>query len=58
MTIEGNKVEGILDVLADLGRQFAELQAKKKKIQIYQKTMDMGTIEPFNNVEETKALLQ
>lgn len=35
----------------------AEVVVKKKDIHRYQKTLDMGMVEPFNNVEDAKVLL-
>ena len=58
LKIDAKSLEEILICLEDLETRFAEIAHKKKKVQLYQKTMDMGNIEPFNNVEDTKALLQ
>lgn len=58
MRIDARPLEEVLIRLEDLEKRFADLQHKKKKVQMYQKTMDMGSIEPFNNVEDTKVLLQ
>jgi hypothetical protein len=57
LKIDAKPLEEILIALEDLETRFADISHKKKKVQLYQKTMDMGNIEPFNNVEDTKALL-
>jgi hypothetical protein len=55
--IEDADVRILLEDLGELDVQMKEIVKKKKNVQIYQKTLDMGRIEPFNNVEEVKSLL-
>jgi len=57
LKIEDANVPAYIVELQDLEQEFSEIAQKRKNIQIYQSTMDMGTIEPFNNVEDTKIVL-
>lgn len=57
LLIEGANVSGLLEDLNELDLHMGEVVAKKNNVQIYQKTLDMGRIEPFNNVGEAKVLL-
>ena len=57
LRIENADCDKLVAELQECEQEFAGILDKKKKIQIYQKTMDMGHIEPFTNVEETKVLL-
>lgn len=58
LKIDAKPLEEVLIALEDLEKRFGDIASKKKKVQMYQKTMDMGSIEPFNNVEDTRVLLQ
>lgn len=55
--VDDADVRILLEDLGELDILMKELVQKKKNVQIYQKTLDMGRIEPFNNVEEVKSLL-
>jgi len=57
LTLEGASVPAILEELQQLEVEMAEVVVKKKDIHRYQKTLDMGMVEPFNNVEDAKVLL-
>jgi hypothetical protein len=54
--VENNVIE-TLESLTGLQKEFDGIADMKRKIQNYQKTLDMGKIESFNNVEESKILL-
>ena len=57
LKIEDADEQQLLVELKDLQQQFSEIAEKKKKINIYQITMDMDNREPFTNVEDTKHVL-
>jgi len=57
LLIDGANVRSLLEDLNELDLQMGEVVTEKNNVQIYQKTLDMGRIEPFNNVGEAKVLL-
>ena len=57
LKIEDANIPEFLVELKDLELEFSEIAQKKKKIQIYQSTMDMGALEPFNNVDDVAVVL-
>jgi dynein heavy chain len=57
LKMEKAEIEVIIAELDEIDREFNEIATKKKKIQIYQRTMDMGATEPFNNVEDARILV-
>ena len=57
LLIDGADVHSLLEDLNELDLQMGEVVTEKNNVQIYQKTLDMGRIEPFNNVGEAKVLL-
>ena len=57
LRIEGANVSDILCELNTLEGDMGEVVVKKRNIHRYQKTLDMGMVEPFNNVEDAKVLL-
>lgn len=57
LRIEGANVSDIMCELNTLEVDMNEVVVKKRDIHRYQKTLDMGVVEPFNNVEDAKVLL-
>ena len=57
LRIEGANVSDILCELNTLEGDMGEVVVKKRNIHRYQKTLDMGMVEPFNNVDDAKVLL-
>jgi dynein heavy chain, axonemal len=55
--IEGANVAAVLAELGAMETRMQAILAKKKAIQRYQKTLDMGFAEPFNNAEDARVLL-
>jgi len=57
LMIEDVSVVEIQAELAELDGRMQLIIDKKKAIQRYQRTLDMGYVEPFNNAEDTRVLL-
>jgi dynein heavy chain len=57
LLIEGANIKAIQAELSELEVRMRAIIDKKKAIQRYQKTLDMGYTEPFNNAEEARVRL-
>jgi len=57
LLVEGASTVTINAELAELESQMQAILDKKRAVQRYQKTLDMGSVEPFNDAEEARVSL-